>query len=129
MNLFPSNHKFYGFMDAFAWKNMEEWVATLRFTPLPKTLLRIDWHDFALFTTSDAWYRANGVATVRPLNAVAAAAGRNAGNELDVTATWMPRAWATFDLGWSRFFAGSYLDETGAHSDARFLYVQTTLKF
>jgi hypothetical protein len=129
MNLFPSNHKFYGFMDAFAWKNMEEFVATLRFVPLPKTTLRVDYHVFTLFTTSDAWYRANAVATVRPLNAAARSASRDAGDEIDVTATWAFRPWANFDLGWSRFMPGTYLEQTGAHSDARFLYVQTTLKF
>lgn len=129
MSLFPSNHKFYGFMDAFAWKNLEEWVATVRFTPLPKTTVRIDYHDFSLFTTSDAWYRANGVSTVRPLNTAAQHADRKAGTELDFTATWSPRVWATFDLGWSLFNAGAYMQATGARSDARFLYVQTTLKF
>lgn len=129
MSLFPSNHKFYGFMDAFAWKNLEEWVATVRFTPLPKTTVRLDYHDFSLFTTSDAWYRANGVSTVRPLNAAAQHADRDAGSEIDATVTWTPRPWAAFDLGWSRFDAGAYLQATGARSDARFLYVQTTLKF
>lgn len=129
MNLFPSNHKFYGFMDAFSWKNVAEWVATIRFAPLPKTVVRLDYHDFALFTTADAWYRANGVATVRPLNAAAQRASRDAGTEGDITVTWTPRPWAAFDLGWSHFWAGAYLQATGARSDARFLYVQTTLKF
>jgi hypothetical protein len=128
MNLFPSNHKFYGFMDAFAWKNLREFVATARFTPLPQTVVRIDYHRFSLYSTQDAWYRANGVATVRPLNAAAQAAPSRAGDELDFTATWTPRPWAAIDLGYSRFSAGAYLQATGARSNAYFLYLQTTLR-
>lgn len=128
MNLFPSNHKFYGFMDVFAWKNLREVVATLRFTPAPKTTARIDYHHFSLYTSQDAWYRANGVATVRPLNAAAQRAPTSAGQEIDVTVTWTPRPWVTVDTGWSHFFAGSYLRATGAGNGADFIYVQTTLK-
>ncbi len=129
MNLFPSNHKFYGFMDVFAWKNLREFVATVRFTPVPKTTVRLDYHDLSLFTAQDAWYRANGVATVRPLSIAAQNAPRAAGSEADLTVTWAPRPWVTLDAGWSRFSAGSYLRATGAGSDATFTYVQTTLKF
>jgi hypothetical protein len=128
MSLFPSNHKFYGFMDVMAWKNLREVVATLRFTPVAKTAVRIDYHQFSLFSNQDAWYRANGVATVRPLNAAAQSASRQAGSELDLTLTWTPRTWAAIDAGYARFFAGNYLGATGAKSDADFVYLQTTLK-
>ena len=128
MNLFPSNHKFYGFMDVFAWKNLREEVAIARFAPAPKTGVRLDWHRFALYSTHDAWYRANAVATVRPLNAAAQNAPDRTGDELDVTLTWAPRPWATVEAGWSRFFAGPYLRATGAGNNADFLYLQTSLK-
>jgi len=129
MNLFPSNHKFYGFMDVFAWKNLREFVATARFTPLAKTVVRLDYHRFSLYSSQDAWYRANGVATVRPLTAAAQSAPRHAGDEVDLTVTWTPRPWAAVDVGYSKFNAGSYLQATGARSDADFFYLQTTLKF
>jgi len=128
MNMFPSNHKFYGFMDVFAWKNLREAVATVRFVPIPKTSVRIDYHRFSLYSNQDAWYRANAVATVRPLNAAAQTAPTRAGEELDVTATWTPRPVLVIDAGWSHFFAGPYLRATGATSDADFLYVQLTFK-
>ncbi len=128
MTLFPSGHKWYGFMDVIGWKNLREFVATARFNPLPKTAVRLDYHWFSLYTSQDAWYRKNGVATVRPLNAAAQGAPGNVGDELDLTFTWTPRPWATVDLGWSRFFAGPYLGATGARSDADFFYLQTTFK-
>ena len=129
MILFPSNHKWYGFMDVFAWKNLREAVATVRFAPASAMTVRLDYHLFSLYSSADAWYRANGVATVRPLSVAAQSAPTRAGDELDATLTWSPRPWATLDLGWSRFFAGSYLAVTGNRSDANFLYAQTTLKF
>lgn len=129
MNLFPSNHKFYGFMDVFSWKNLREAVATARFVPLPKTSVRLDYHWFSLYSSQDAWYRANAVATVRPLNAAAQNAPPRAGEESDLTFAWNPQPWLTLDAGWARFSAGPYLRATGAGSDANFVYVQTTLKF
>jgi hypothetical protein len=130
MNLFPSNHKqFYSLMDVFAWKNIREVTATLRFTPLPKTVVRIDYHRLSLYSSQDAWYRANAVATVRPLNAAAQSAPRRAGDALDLTATWTPQSWAVIDAGYSHFYASSYLGATGTKSDADFLYIQTTFKF
>ncbi len=128
MTLFPSGHKWYGFMDLISWKNMREFVATMRATPLPKTLLRLDYHWFSLYSSQDAWYRKNGVATVRPLNAAAQGAPTRLGGELDLTASWTPRSWAAFEVGYSKFYAGPYLGATGASSDANFFYLQTTLK-
>ena len=128
MTLFPSGHKWYGFMDVIGWKNLREYVATARFTPLPKTTVRLDYHWFSLYSSQDAWYRKNGVATVRPLNAAAQSAPRDVGDEVDLTVTWAPRPWAVFDLGYSKFQAGAYLGATGARSDASFFYLQTTLK-
>ena len=128
MNLFPSNHKFYGFMDVFAWKNLREAVATARCSPLPQLALRADYHHFSLYSSQDAWYRANAVATVRPLNPAAQNAPTHAGDELDLTSTWTPRPWVALDAGWSVFFAGPYLRATGAGSNAHFFYLQASFK-
>jgi hypothetical protein len=128
MNLFPSNHRKYGLMDVFAWKNLREAVVSARFNPLPTISVRLDHHWFSLYTSQDAWYRANAVATVRPLNAAAQGAPRRAGDELDFTVSWTPRAWATVEAGWSHFSAGPYLRATGAASGADFVYIQTSFK-
>jgi hypothetical protein len=57
MTLFPSGHKFYGFMDLITWKNLREYVGTIRFAPAPKTSVRVDYHRFGLYSTQDAWCR------------------------------------------------------------------------
>ncbi len=90
--------------------------------------MRLDHHWFSLYTSQDAWYRANAVATVRPLNAAAQSAPRRTGDELDFTVSWAPRAWAALEAGWSHFSAGPYLRATGAGSGADFVYIQSSLK-
>ena len=52
-----------------------------------------------------------------------------AGSEVDLTLTYAPEKWLGFMAGYSHFFAGSYLSDTGASSDADFAYVQMTIKF
>lgn len=129
MTLFPSGHKWYGFMDLIAWKNLKEFVATVRANPLPQLALRADYHMFSLYTSSDAWYRKNGISTVRPLSPAAQKASTDVGDELDLTGTWTIRPGASLEAGWCWFSPGAYLAATGAHSHAEFAYVQTTLKF
>jgi len=136
MNLFPTNHKFYGYMDVFAWKNLHNPAVQLKCTPWQDSLqpyrllfVQLDYHLFWLYTNEDAWYRANGVTAVRPVNAAARNADRFAGSELDLTIGYNPTKWLKLLGGYSHFFAGDYLDDTGAGDDADFVYVQSALQF
>lgn len=129
MNILPSNHNAYGLMDVFSWKNMRESTASIRLAPTPAVTLRVDYHWFSLYSAQDAWYRANAIATVRPLNAAAQGAPARAGQELDIIVTWAPRPWLALDAGWAHFYSGPYLGATGAQSDASFFYAQTSFKF
>lgn len=129
LNMFPTNHKFYGYMDAFAWKNLHDAGLSVNAKPTDKLTLRCDQHFFWLATTNDGWYRANGLSTVRPLNAAARSANNYAGAETDVTLTYAPAKWASILLGYSHFYAGSYLSDTGAADDADFGYLQLAITF
>jgi hypothetical protein len=133
LNLFPTNHKFYGYMDLFAWKNIHNPSVSMRFVPHPKVWAQIDGHAFWLYTNEDAWYRANGVATVRPLNAAARSANTFVGTELDLTVSYTPIKWLRLLGGFSHFFAGTYLKDTqmatAGRDDANFGYVQAILSF
>ena len=66
---------------------------------------------------------------MRPLDGKARAASNYAGAETDVTMTYAPVKWANILLGYSHFFAGSYLDDTGASDDADFGYLQVAITF
>ena len=128
-NLFPTNHKFYGYLDAFSWQNIHDAAFSLKAQPCKPVTVQADYHAFWLASTDDAWYRANGVATVRPLTPAARAADNYAGSEIDLTVTWNVRKELAVQAGYSHFFAGNYLADTGASDDADFAYVQATLTF
>ena len=128
-NLFPTNHKFYGFMDVFSWQNMHNPAISVKVSPTRKLTAQLDYHAFWLATNEDAWYRANGTTAVRPVNAVSRNADKFAGSEIDLTVTYKPMKQLALVAGYSHFFAGSYLKDTGAHDDADFGYVQATIEF
>jgi hypothetical protein len=125
-NLFPTNHPFYGYMDTFSWQNMAEIAFTSSITPSATTKVSLDYHVLWLADTNDAWYRANGTTAVRPIKGDAS---NFAGSELDLTASWKATKNLSFLAGYSHFFAGGYLGDTGSKSDADFAYVQATLEF
>lgn len=125
-NLFPTNHPYYGFMDTFAWQNMHNVVLHLSALPHPKIKVAADLHAFWLDDTGDAWYRANGVTRVRP---VSPAASNYAGSELDLTISSKLTPHLDILLGYSHFFAGAYLSDTGASDDANFGYLMLTLNY
>lgn len=125
-NLFPTNHKFYGYMDVFSWQNLHNVAISLTAAPTKKLTARLDYHLFWLADTGDAWYRANGTTAVRPITP---GADSFAGSEVDLTLTYKVNKNLSFMAGYSHFFAGGYLDDTGAGDDADFAYVQAQLDF
>jgi len=128
-NLFPTNHKPYGQMDNFSWQNMHELEFSLKFTPLKKVNVKAEYHAFWLANTNDVWYRANGTTAVRPLTSAARSASNYAGSEVDVMVTYAATKWLSMETGYSHYFAGEYLADTGTSDDADFFYVQATVNF
>ena len=143
LNLFPSNHRPYGHMDLFSWKNVHNLASGVRVTPFQdaripshKLQLELDGHAFWLCSSEDAWYRANGVARVRSLDAASRNAGRFVGTEFDVTVSYgTPWRGVKVEAGYSHFFAGDYIRNTAnaaagtGDDDADFAYVQMTFTF
>ncbi len=127
-NLFPTNH-IYGQADFFSWQNIHDIEANLSVKPVKPVTIRADFHAFFLASTDDVWYRANGVTAVRPLTPLARNADNYAGSEVDVLVQWAVHKNVTLEAGYSHFFAGEYLRDTGAHDDADFGYVQATFTF
>jgi hypothetical protein len=128
-NLFPTNHIYYGQMDVFSWQNMHDLEVSFKFSPVKKVNVKAEYHAFWLASTDDVWYRGNGVTAVRPLNSAARNASNYAGSEVDLTVTYAATKWLALEAGYSHFFAGDYLADTGASDDADFGYVQATLTF
>ncbi len=125
-NLYPTNHPHYGYMDAFSWSNMHDAVLHLSAKPAKTLTAGMDLHFFWLADTADTWRRANASTAVRPASP---AASNYAGAEFDTLLTWSPHSSFTLTAGYSHFFAGSYLDDSGTGSDADFVYLMTGIKF
>ena len=52
-NLFPTNHRFYGYMDLFSWQNLHNPMLSLRVAPLKSVTVQLDHHAFWLASTDD----------------------------------------------------------------------------
>jgi Alginate export len=133
-NLFPSNHEKYGFMDEFSWRNIHDARVQFNVKPIKKLDLEFDYHAFWLADTHDFWYRSNGISTLRTrtpdgLDVRTIGASNFAGHEIDLTVSYELNKNVKLQVGYSHFFAGQYLADTGADSDADFAYVMTTFSY
>lgn len=133
-NLFPSNHEKYGYLDEFGWRNLHDARVQLSAKPGKTVDLDLNCHAFWLADTSDYWTRANGLSALRTRtpdgrDVRRIGASRFAGHEIDFVVKWTPREWLKIEAGYSHFFAGDYLRDTGPSDDADFGYVMTTVKF
>lgn len=127
-NLFPTNHKFYGYADFFSWQNIHNPAVQLKVSPAKTLTLQADYHLFWLAETADGWYRANGVTKVRPAPK-GSSPDSYAGSELDFTVTWKPCKNLALQAGYSHFFTGDYAKASGPADDADFVYAQMTISF
>ena len=133
-NLFASNHEKYGYIDEFSWRNLHNARFQLNVRPAKNVDVELSYHAFWLAETSDYWFRSNGLSTLRTKTPdgrdVRTIGARSfAGHELDFVVKWKPVKWLNIDAGYSHFFAGDYLKDTGPHDDADLGYVQAQLLF
>jgi hypothetical protein len=113
-------------MDTFSWQNMQNLALRLHAQPHARVKATLDFHSFWLTDTNDAWYRANGSTRVRPVDPTASS---HAGTEIDLTVNTKLTRHLEMLCGYSHFFAGDYLADTGAGDDANFAYLMLTLNF
>jgi hypothetical protein len=133
-NLFPTNHKLYGYMDFFGWRNMHDARLSAAVRPASPLLVTLDYHLFWLADSHDYFYPLSG-----PGRSAPPSYGRNpqfdsfVGSELDFEVTYIPKPWLTIRAGYGHFFVGDYVQSSlvgvGGSRDADWLYLQTTFTF
>lgn len=132
-NLFPTNHKFYGFMDFFSWQNLHDLRIATAIKPLKKLTITGDYHLFWLADTRDFFYQINGAPRQTGGYGINRNAGSQVGSELDVVVTYTIQSYATVQMGYGHFFAGDYVKETlagnGGATGANFIYAQLVVNF
>jgi hypothetical protein len=122
-NQYPLNHAYYGFMDLFSLQNMHNFEATAA-TKLSGTAVRLAYQGFWIDEPEvDSWYNA-GAGVVR--GPVVGDGSSFAGSEVDVTVT---RKYGNLMLqaGYSHFFLGAFVEESGPSKDADFFYLMQKL--
>ena len=131
-NLFPTNHKFYGYMDFVSWQNLHNVRFTASARPVKGLTLTADYHLFWLAETSDFFYSVSGAARKTGGYNIKPANGSFIGSELDLIATYAVKKFGALQAGYGHFFRGEYVKEslvvTGSQ-DADWVYLQAVLNF
>ncbi|MFK7863266.1 MAG: alginate export family protein [Pseudohongiellaceae bacterium] len=125
-NLFPLNHAYYGFMDLFSLQNIHNFEATYSEKVLGKYSLRAALQGFWIAEEdTDSWYNAG----LRPVRTANVNANSYAGSEIDLTlSTQLFGDRLQLLMGYSHFFAGNYLEDTGTSNDASWYFLQLNFK-
>ena len=137
-NLFPTNHKFYGYMDFVSLQNIHDVRLSYSLKPTAKTSVSLEGHSFWLANTSDSFYNVGGARRGGIGTTAGAGYGINpgyssyVGSEIDLIAGYTPTKYLSFEAGYGHFFRGSYVRSTFSSvgsRDADFIYLQSTLTF
>lgn len=139
-NLFPTNHKFYGFMDFISWQNIHNLRATASIKPYKGLSVTADYHLFWLADTHDSFYnvvgapRTGGGTGTGTGYAINSKYGSFVGSEFDLIATYAIKPYAVLQAGYGHFFVGQYVKQSLAKpafgaKDADWLYSQVTFNF
>jgi hypothetical protein len=116
--LFPLGHAYLGFIDFVGRQNLIHVQSMAAVKPLDKLTLRLDLHYFWRAQDEDALYNAGG-GVVR---AGDLGSSRDVGGEIDLLATYAFNPHLTLLGGYSHFFAGEFIDQSGKDQDIDFVY-------
>ncbi len=129
--LFPSGHDQFGMIDAIGRQNIIDVHPGVTLTLLEKkpgaerlTLLT-EYRQFWRESNQDAVYTSSG-------SILRASGGSNAssiGGEMDLQVNWQIDRHISAYAGYSHFFHGSFITDTGPHSDINFAYSALTFTF
>lgn len=125
-NLFPTNHLFYGYMDLASLQNITDYIVSASVKPLTRLTLKLDGHFFFLDETTDSLYSAARIPT---RTARTSGVSDQVGEEIDFTLNYQFCQQASGLLGYSHFFAGDFLSDTGSSDDGDFFYLQLITAF
>ena len=138
-NLFPTNHKFYGYMDFVSLQNIHEARASSSLRPLKQLTVTLDYHAFWLADTHDSFYTVAGARRGGLAPTPAGGYGINpnyssyVGSEVDLIATYAIQSYAILQAGYGHFFVGDYVKGSlaglGGATDANYLYAQFMFNF
>jgi hypothetical protein len=122
--LFPLGHAFLGHADVLGRQNVISPSVSVDLQPLRGLTVALRGYRFWRASVNDALYNAGGVVVRAP----GASDSKTVGDELDLTTTYRFAGHFIGQLGYSRFFTGPFIEETGPSDDTGFLYVSITAR-
>lgn len=113
--LFPFGHYYLGWADLIGRQNIQDLNAHLYLYPTNWVTLWFQYHHFWLAESEDALYNIAGAAYRRSPDG---SAGRDVGNEIDITANFHLTKHSDFMVGYSKLFGGGFLENTAGPNKA-----------
>lgn len=139
-NLFPTNHKFYGYMDVVGPQNLHNIRGILQGKAHPQVSVALEGHLFWLDETGDNLYNKASVPRGGVGTTPGAGYGINpsynsfVGSEVDLVVGYALNKFTQLEGGYAHFFVGDYIQSSlsspafGAR-DADFVYLQLSINF
>ena len=137
-NLYPTNHKFYGYMDLLSLQNIHAVRPIFTIKPHPKLSVALEGNLFWLADTHDRVYNVAGVPRGGTGPTPGTGFGTNPnydsylGSEIDLIAGFIVTKFAMIEAGYGHFFRGEYIKQTWSaigSQDADWFYLQTLVRF
>lgn len=130
--IYPSGHTYFGYMDFIGRQNIIDLHPGFDFKIaehhkyVENMTLRAEYHQFWRQSTTDSIYDTSG-AVIRANSTNTSA--RNIGSEIDLLLRWQIDHHLSSYFGYSHFFHGSYIQDTGPHKDVDFTYAAVQYTF
>jgi len=137
-NLYPTNHKFYGYMDLLSLQNLHTVRPIVTMRPHPRLSVAVEGNLFWLADTQDRAYNVAGLPRGGTVATPGTGFGINPdyssylGSEVDVVVGFAVTKYASLEAGYGHFFRGDHIKQTWSaigSQDADWLYLQTMIRF
>lgn len=123
--LFPLGHAYFGGIDVVGRQNISDVSLGVSLAPLDKLTIRVEGHQFARAEETDALYDAGG----NVVRAGDSGTSRDIGQEVDVVADYKLNLHLALQAGYSHFFAGDFIAQSGPDEDVDFGYLMAQYTF
>jgi hypothetical protein len=124
--LFPFGHYYMGWLDQVARQNIHDFNMHLYLYPAKWITFWTQYHHFWLASSRDALYNAAGNAIRRDPTG---RAGHDVGDEIDFVLNFHLGTHSDIVLGWSKLFAGGFIEGTGSPRSPEFLWAQYSFRW
>ena len=124
--LFPLGHAYLGYIDVLGRQNVIDFSQGVSCWPVEKKLhVRADHHIFHRTERADAVYNVGGGV----LREADAGTSSEIGSEIDLTITYKLDRNTQLAGGYSHFFAGKFIEQSGPSDDIDFLFASVQVTF